>query len=311
MPNLILTTACDNDCSYCFTTKAKNVWSIDEIEKIIPFLQSSKHGTLCILGGEPTQHPDFITILKMLTPYFPSIRIFTNGQIQTSILYELQSLQDAEISFCVNRTINHWTASLDNFYRKLGHLIYIGITFYRLGQFPDYIFKEIVKYHLQPKYRLGLAQSVMPPGSNEYIHPDQYSPMSKEIFSFIEMGITHGLEPDFDCGFPACFFNEDQQISLNRNHIHFKSICDAIPDIFPGMLGIPCLPLYYLNESFTSETNWIGLTNLLKEKILKCEKVPLFEQCHLCDLHTSGECSGGCNAMRIKKKIYQQDAMLQ
>lgn len=81
MPNIVITNNCNLNCSYCFTrNKINNVndfISIEELYNILKFLNNEKN--IGLIGGEPTLHPDFENIVKILAEQNKNILLFTNG----------------------------------------------------------------------------------------------------------------------------------------------------------------------------------------------------------------------------------------
>jgi len=80
-----ITNYCDMGCMHCMqdsTTKGKHA-SMEIIDKMIKFAELAPlTTTIQLSGGEPTEHPEFITILKkVLKKFSPKpIIIITNGQ---------------------------------------------------------------------------------------------------------------------------------------------------------------------------------------------------------------------------------------
>lgn len=298
MPNLILTTKCSNQCPFCFNLETPLTITIDDLSSWLPFITSSGFDEINILGGEPTLHPHFIEILELLKLRFSSIRIFTNGLISASNVEALQQMQSYNFSFCVNRTMPQLSNNTDFFYRKLGHMISIGFTFYESSQPLDHILQEIRGYRLSPHYRVGIALPDRKGDGNTFLALEEYPNAAEHLFQLIMDGLKLGLKPDFDCGFPYCFFSDEQMTFLSTNQVNFKSTCGVIPDILPNSTMIPCLPLADYYEPFTSAQDWNriieNLNAQLDEKIIPW----LYEHCKTCRSLQNGTCAGGCFALR-------------
>ena len=70
MANVLLTTRRNLSCAYCFAKEKMNGMprqrmSVDDAKKVIAFLKRSNFGQFRVMGGEPTLHPHFQTIVTL------------------------------------------------------------------------------------------------------------------------------------------------------------------------------------------------------------------------------------------------------
>lgn len=302
MPNLVLTNKCYNGCAFCFVDSKKDgaFLTYKKVQTLLPFIRSFDRESIHLLGGEPTLNPEFIEILKGLLLEKFKVKIFTNGKLPTKLIERLQCLHDGEFCFCVNRTNPHLAPRIVRLYRKLGYRISLSVTIFQPHQIVDHILNEIDTYRLDRQYRIGIALPIWPDRQNLYLHPKDYHLMAEELFTFIQKGVTLGIRPTFDCGFPYCFFNEEQKRYFEDNGIDFASHCGVIPDIGPDFSAMPCFPLAKLRQAVSKNSDWQELQQRF-EDTLKTERYePLFKKCRKCVEFRSGGCSGGCAALRIK-----------
>jgi MoaA/NifB/PqqE/SkfB family radical SAM enzyme len=300
LPNLVLTFDCHNSCEYCFADKAQNkALTFEQVTQLFSFVRSFNSGVINIVGGEPTLNKDFLSIVTFLLSQNQGITVFTNGNIHNKLIENLKLLSDNNLLFCVNRSQSKKTAMLTDFYRKLGYRIMLSVTIFRQNQKLQHIFEEINTYKLNKTYRLGIALPSWPEKSNQYINPIDYGEISAGIINYIEQGLNFGIKPSFDCGFPYCFFNDDQKRFLSRQEIDFKSNCGIIPDIYPDNTLVPCLPLKHIIQKFSNDSAWEEIRPLMENRFEQFKKLPLFEKCNSCDEVVNGNCSGGCAAFRM------------
>ena len=85
MPNIMLTYSCNLKCPYCFANefvnKESSRISIENFAKAISFLTKEDIARVGLIGGEPTLHPEFKTILEMLITNrrISEVTLYTNG----------------------------------------------------------------------------------------------------------------------------------------------------------------------------------------------------------------------------------------
>ena len=302
MPNLIATYQCHNQCAYCFVDSSEHGPNLtpSSLEKLMPFIRSIGREGLNIVGGEPTLNPDFIPILKILLDEGLEITVFTNGKLEDDLIRQLQNLNIGEFSFCVNRTDPELTPEIRRFYLKLGFRIQLSLTLYKTNQPIDHLLDEISQYKLNRYVRVGIA---LPAGSNkknDYLRPEDYVITSNRLFDFIHRGVQRGIQISFDCGFPYCFFNEEQRSFLEKENIVFSSNCGPIPDIAPDFTVIPCFPLQEFKESITQNTGWEKMQRLFNRKLKPLQYQPIFTECRECSEIQAGNCSGGCLALKLQ-----------
>jgi hypothetical protein len=299
MPNLVITGKCQNNCCYCFLGNNKHgELSLSEIKKLLPFIDSFKHETINILGGEPTRHPEFIPILRFLLAAGYTIKIFTNGKIHLDLIHSLRQIQ-GNFSFCVNRTNPFLDANIQSFYRILGYKIQLGLTFFQVNQPLEHLKNEIEQYNLEKVFRLGIALPIWPTRQNEFLNLNDYGLAANIIFPFVANLIEFGIQPEFDCGFPYCFFSQEQRLFLQKKNISFASNCGVIPDIGPNLSVKPCLPLSFFSMPIHAKSIWSDLEPTLTSTLSRQIARPLFPKCNDCDTLKQKICSSGCLALRL------------
>lgn len=309
MPNLILTNKCYNGCSFCFVDSKNNgrLFTKKKLQALLPFIQSFNRKSVHLLGGEPTLNPEFFQILEGLLQEGFRVKVFTNGKLPTKLVERLQSLHKGEFCFCVNRTDPHLTPKIIQFYRKLGHKIELSVTVYQSEQPLDHMLAEIFTYHLSRNFRLGIALPIWPTKPNTYLRLADYTTVANEIFSFIREAVVAGVKPEFDCGFPYCFFNDRQKAFLTSHKIQFASLCGPIPDIGPDHTASHCFPLAKLAHPVSKSSTWPALQHDLKETFSSVDLKPIFEECTNCPSLADKRCSGGCAAFRMVPQASHPD----
>ncbi len=297
MPNLLLTSRCRNNCAYCFRgAQTFEELTPEKVTAILPLLRSFKRNTVNLLGGEPTLNPDFIIILQLLLAEGWRVKIFTNGKIPGKLINELQQIM-GDFSFCVNRTDPSLSPETIDFYHKLGYKIQLGVTIHQKVQPLDHIFREISAYRLERYFRLGIALPVWPHRPNSYLPPGDYAETGLRILPQLLSAAGEGIKPEFDCGFPLCFFPGESRTIFADRGIEFKSLCGIIPDISPRRI-MPCFPLSAFSLPLSPESTWAGLQDSFNAVFAFQTPNHLFPACSACNELTQGNCCGGCAAFR-------------
>jgi organic radical activating enzyme len=300
LPNIVLTSDCNNSCEFCFAEKTRNSeFKFEQVGRLYQFIKGFNEDGINIVGGEPTLNKDFLEIITFFLNQNQEVTVFTNGNINEKLVDDLKFLSGNSLLFCVNRSKSQKTSLLTDFYKKLGYMIMLTVTIFRNKQELQHIIDEINAYKLIKKYRLGIALPSWPARTNLYIHPDNYGEISSEIFEFIKQGLSSGIKPSFDCGFPYCFFDENQKNFLAQQDIDFKSNCGIIPDICPDDSVVPCLPLRMISQTCSKNSKWGEIHPLIEAQLRQFKKLPLFEKCLRCGEISNGNCSGGCASFRL------------
>ena len=75
-----LTNACSYDCIHCFERddRGKDVWTLDEVKKIIDEIVEEEGFALALSGGEPLLHPDFKDIYIYAKEKGLIVSVFSN-----------------------------------------------------------------------------------------------------------------------------------------------------------------------------------------------------------------------------------------
>jgi len=300
MPNLILTGRCSSACEYCFTNGALlGDLTLKTLAEIMPFVSTFRSRKLNILGGEPSLNPEFIGILQYLLERKYELLVFTNGDIAPPVLTGLMGLTTARLEFVVNRSLEVLRANTIKFYRSLGYRTKIGVTIFRANQSVQHLIGEIEEFRLRKAIRIGIALPSYPPFENVHPDPEAYPEISNEIFPFLVECIAKGIKPEFDCGFPHCFFTEEQRALLHEHSAEFVSNCGLIPDILPDRTVIPCFPLGNFKTIINGESSWINSRITLEGLIAGAKRNHLFEVCGSCRHLNSRQCSMGCAAFAV------------
>lgn len=78
---IYLTESCNANCNHCFNKGIREDRHMDtaKAEMLFNYFASNGIKNLKIMGGEPTVHPDFLTLYNLSQQKFDSVALFTNG----------------------------------------------------------------------------------------------------------------------------------------------------------------------------------------------------------------------------------------
>jgi radical SAM protein with 4Fe4S-binding SPASM domain len=196
--------------------------------------------------------------------------------------------------------------NIKRFLFTFGHLTTLGFNIYRYNFDIDFLFEYINKYGLKRHLRLGLAHPI-PGQTNAYIKPKDFDKFTVHFREYMKKFETYNVEPGFDCGFPLCFFSDDdvgKLFKLNRGRVGFN--CGPAVDIGPDMTVWACFPLSnYKKKSifeFSSMQEILKYYMDMHEKI-RAENSGILDECGYCPHFINKLCSGGCLAHSLNKYV--------
>ncbi len=71
---------CDITCRACYNSAAPRIKPVSQIEQELNYVRSCRNlDSVSIVGGEPTLHPDLLSIIRMIKSKGLSVELFTNG----------------------------------------------------------------------------------------------------------------------------------------------------------------------------------------------------------------------------------------
>ena len=248
MANIVLTTDCQRNCSYCFAKDGKQEpesFTWDNFKKVVDFIATGPK-VVNLLGGEPTLHEKFIDFLEYLVDEDFRVQVFTNGIVSDDKIDKLKNLIDDkdldenQLLFCVNA--HKLDVKQNNFLKNFNTLSYISNTIFDKDTDLSFLPKIIEEFKLDPTIRLGLA---MPSGyNNKFLSPEDYRAVAKNIVKLFKITTQKHIDIVFDCGFPLCMFRLGEvreYSSIKENDFMFS--CGSPLDIYPDLKIANCFPL--------------------------------------------------------------------
>lgn len=294
--NLLITTACNLQCPYCFAGPLRKQigttempWS--EISRVLSSLDPEVDA-IRLMGGEPTLHSAYPEVLQSLKNRGFQVVVFSNGT-QPVLGQTVPNLPDK-----VLLNLNHrefYSAGQIMTIREnmavLGDRIQLGYTITRPDFDLDWHRQLILAAGLQPNIRLGLAQPVI--GGDNLILPDADLPAAHAaVVRWAGRLAEEGIHLSLDCGFMRCRFSESELEALIRAGTALRFECSPTVDVGPGLRVWRCYAFSHQGAA--------AFTNLADQGDLRAyfaqQGPPLSQTCAHCQHHLSGWCGGGCRA---------------
>ena len=252
MPNLMVTNACNLACSYCFgmeqmyPRRKKEFMSREVFLSLLDWLTRSDQHYFHIMGGEPTQHPDFLWMLAMAAEQSFVVDIFSNGitGFSKEKMDQVSQLSRTWI-INVNNPKNYppgKRSKLECLLQVLSEKAVLTFNIINTDYDPSYLFEYINTYKLQRTIKIGITLPTLDK-SNVHSRPEEFNNLSRSVLNLSILFKKEGIGAEFECGVPYCFFTEKDQKKLKQNNFKFESHCDSILDILPDGNIIYCLPL--------------------------------------------------------------------
>lgn len=316
--NFIITKKCDKNCPYCFAHQARvedptSYMTLDQFSRLVDQCHADH---IKLLGGEPTQHPNFPEILAILEAKHKSITLISNFLFNEEKLAAIIGLinRGHKIGFLVNST------DLDKYdrmkvfsrnYKTLYNILYAkdreeelscGITIYDGNDLEYYInYLEFLKNSLPKIERLRI--SINFPGEDSDKGPEKIidrTDLGEIMLGCITWCLNNFITPSIDCCYFPCLFSNKEELKIVRKFTQ-KSHCicgksGSPSDIFPDETVSFCYPLKdrvslnFNDYHSASEVN----DALITEYQIARSLVQVPEKCLDCQFYKCGMCEGPC-----------------
>ena len=268
--NLAINGTCAKGCSFCFTKEDARLkhtlgeMNIEMVDKIIDHYNIQKFGEeITILGGEPTQHSNFIGVLDRIFSKGLKVNRVSNFLFgKTTRDYLIDNIRNIRWVFPNAAELNEknrmviFKKNYLEIYKAYANTwgfedhprLYLALTMSK--DWKDRNFYEYVKwlYHeLDGKInaiRLGLDLT------GTYLINNKE--MGAEMSKILKFGLYNQIKITSDCQVPPCLWEGKTKGAVMENSLNFatfkipeyETICGFMPlDIFPDGSSIHCYPL--------------------------------------------------------------------
>lgn len=308
--NLIITSICNKNCSFCFASNKdkKEEMSLDEIKEIVTKLRP--HEDIKLIGGEPTLYdnieqlldflenvPNHVTIISNFLIYKENtrdaIKKFVEKRRDVTFLLNVSELTDKQFETVINN-INYIT---DNKSVCLGFTIDITRDVEEYEKTIKNIFdsteNKVSSLRVSvpfPNFSNGNYKE-----NSFYLYGDfRYADMMEELIKF---GLTLDLFTSIDCGiFPCMLRDERQEKYLKERVKDFNLGCrGGAFDVFSKKKASLCYPGNFIEVNLEKHDNADSAFEelLLKKRYQYAIKDNLPKECTTCK-YLNNKCEGPC-----------------
>jgi hypothetical protein len=294
--NILLTTACNLDCDYCFAQSLRSragqrEMTLQELDWLLSQLDPDVD-EVRLMGGEPTLHSRYGDVMRLVKSSDFIATVFTNGT-RPALRQTAPDLPDR-----VLLNLNDWQtysagqrAEILNNLSALGNRLGLGYTVTR-SDFDLSTHRELILAHdLKPVIRLGLAQPVIS-GRNVFVADADLAAAHRAVADWATRLAADGIRLNFDCGFMRCHFTDRQIEQLIRASAALRFFCAPSLDVGPGLLAWRC---YAFSAGPGLDLRQFRLLEEAREWFRQRDQY-LAPGCDSCRDHGSGWCQGGCLA---------------
>jgi len=247
MANLVITQRCGQACAFCFAPAAGASMPLAEIVALARGLREEGLRVAPLVGGEPTDHPDFAAAVAAIRALGLGLRVFSHGRMPRAARDALAALAPDVCEVVVNasatqRRDGRLHPEVLETLETLGPRALLGLTLDAPGRPYAAVTPLYARYGLAPRLRVGLAQPVA--GGDNARWLDYRDPaLGALICELAEAAHAAGVRTVYDCGFVLCSLTRDQRRALDRLGAPYRATCGAIPDVAAGGEAWPCMPL--------------------------------------------------------------------
>ncbi len=316
MANVLLTSACNLSCDYCFAQelmarKSRQHMSIDDARKVVAFLRHSGYPVFRVLGGEPTLHPEFEDIIRLALQEGMRIDLLSNATWSIRCRDFLARIPPNRLIFLLN--IDHpdhypprlWSRIESNLAELADHN-HVTLSFNIFEKQPryEYVFDLATRFNIRT---LRMSFSLPVYGiQNRHLDITDYAGMSSFIVEFVRQAAFQRISVQLDNAIPLCIFSYEQvgelilkgALDLTRN-----ARCRPVVDIGPDLTVWCCFCLSRLHNRHLDEFETLTEIESFYQRILDAYRgqiLPL-EACHNCRYRDQWGCQGGCLTYALMK----------
>jgi len=313
VPNLLLTNTCNRSCAYCFalaqvkvgTTRPNWEMSQAELETVLGYLDP-RFDPVSLLGGEPTLHSRFTSIVHDIVGRGFDVKIFTNGT--TPPLREIDPADLEALTVILN--LNPRETYRDDAWgeieangRFMGPRMRVSLNVDGPRFTWDHIVAAIEEWNLGRLVRLGVTQPIRGM-ANRYLKEPDIPEASRRIVRMAQEMAERGITIGFDCGFRTCSFTEEERGILAECGTQFLFSCRPVLDIGPELMCWRCFP-FSVEEGLrlTDFESLPELSRAFEEKWGAIACRGNVAECPSCEQLLTGVCRGGCLSRTLLREV--------
>ncbi len=326
MPNIMITYRCNLRCPYCFANEFVNMSSTDitleNFDKAVAFITKNGPAHVGLIGGEPTLHAQFGTILEklILNPSVSEVTVYTNG-ILLDQYFKLLVHPKFRLLVNWNTREQIGDANFDRIQRNVDTLMFeyhmkdrinLGLNLHSMDMDYSYMAQLLQRYHL---HRLRISLTV--PDFKQGVDVDvlEYFKSYKAFLLkfFRDMDAIQVL-PYYDCNKPPyCIWDDEERKWLEEyvgrypvsesNLIGHKSFCYPVVDILPDLRAVRCFGMSdFAKVNIADFESIADIASYFLNTVDACAyKISSHANCNACYQRLTRHCTAGCMGFKEKQ----------
>jgi hypothetical protein len=284
---------------------------MENVQRVIEFLQRSNFPNFRVMGGEPTLHPQFNEIIQLAIAANMRVDVLSNATWSERTADLFDRIPSKYLMFLLNidhpdnYTANQWALIQRNLSRLKGRGgITLSFNVFEKQPRSDYVLDLATRYDF--KYvRLSLSLPVMDAG-NVYLPIEELSEVAPFVMQFMLKAESKGVSVQFDNAVPLCIFDEAQLGKLLLHGVYDLSRnvrCNPIIDIGPDLTIWSCFCLSPLKNRRLDEFQTLAEAQAYYSKVWSAYQDTTYpmEKCYTCIYREKWGCQGGCLSYAIMK----------
>ncbi len=307
---LALTYECNIQCSYCYAINMKKgappFLKIEDFKKVLDWGLKQELEFISFTGGEPTVHPYFTEIVKLLENKPISCYFSTNNLFSDEILQALYSEKIVNINVHINNREFYTEDKLKIFISNMANLKGRDKDIYFRYNLLDKEEKnwEFV-FNLADEFSIKQINFALPfpnqDRSNNHVSSQELRQYGKAIIKFVRQCATKDIRARLAKPLPFCMFNHDEVKELilceslipictvTQNHYTYNLVVN------PDLSVMPCIALdFNLTKKLTDFSSLESIGEYYSHYVDKYQKREFFPECHTCGLYYTYQCQGAC-----------------
>ena len=315
--NILLTTACDKGCSFCFADNSdKQEMTLATFTQLLDFIQKSAPVPFFkLMGGEPTTHPQFVIFVEEILKRNLRFGLITNGLYNDSTIADVltkaiaQGCLESVLINCSELDVNNNLERMRSNYESVLPLYKTKPTFSLTGALtlsrhkkPEAELAYVVWLIKQLEiHTLRISLDFLGNNSQDttFINNTIYGDKIKDIVLLCHQ---HAITPTGDCILLPCLFSDTfffqkklPELMKNiRTHCHDAA---SMPfDIYPNLSYFHCYPGKALGGknllAFANYNEAIQELGTRKQALVTTLTTP--ELCRSCSHYATGRCASLC-----------------
>lgn len=316
MANVLLTTRCNLKCPYCFAQERladgqKLAMSMSDVEKVIDFLKRSNHSSFRVMGGEPTLHPEFPSILQKALENGMRVDVLSNATWPETYNSMFQRISPRRLYFLLN--VDHPDRYVPKIWERIERNVAavsgrgnVTLSFNIFEKQPRYEYVlELSRKYAIDKVRMSFSLPVVG-ANNAYLKLEDYKAMAPFVVEFATRAEEAGVQVSMDNAVPLCMFSYDQAgellmkgvVDLQRN-----VRCAPVIDIGPDLNVWCCFCLSKMWNRHLDEFQNLEEIQTYYRKAMGLYQGRLYpmDECYECSYRERWGCQGGCLTHTVMK----------